>query len=77
MIKKRLWLILVVSFLFTCIRYHPDLKEEGLLFKVTYTEKTLGNSSWKGKVCCTYMIFQIKYQVGLQVTELNGTENVT
>ena len=23
-----------------CIRYHPDLKGKGLLFKVTYTEKT-------------------------------------
>ena len=57
-----------------CIRYHPDLKEEGLLFKVTYMEKTLGNSSWKGKICWTYVIFQIKYQVSLQMTELGVTE---
>ena len=33
-------MILVDFFPFMCIRYHLDLKGKGLLFKVTYTEKT-------------------------------------
>ena len=37
---------------------------------------TLGNSRWKGIVCCTYMILQSKYQVGLQMTELSVIEKM-
>lgn len=43
-------------------------------FSRWHTQKRLGNISWKGKVCCTYVIFQSKYQIGLQMTELSVIE---
>lgn len=48
--------------------------ERGVYFSRWYTWKRLGNSSWKGKIRCTYVIFQIKYQVSLQMTELGVME---
>ena len=43
-------------------------------FSRWHTQKRLGNSSWKGKICCTYVIFLIKYQVSLQMPELGVME---
>lgn len=56
MIKEEI--IIMHCFSFSCvIRYHPDLKEEDLLSKVTYMEKILGSSSWKGKVHSALTLF--------------------